>query len=86
MDNALEAFPIKLDVCEKQLATLIEQRENAKAEIEKPFTQEEELKTKSARLAELDALLNIDKKENDTLDAEPEQQEEKVIERSEPER
>ena len=86
MDNALEAFPIKLDVCEKQLATLIEQRENAKAEVEKPFMQEEELKTKSARLAELDALLNIDKKENDTLDAEPEQQEEKVIERSEPER
>ena len=86
MDNALEAFPTKMSVCEKQLESLIEQRENAKAEIEKPFMQEEELKTKSARLAELDALLNIDKKENDTLDAEPEQQEEKVMERSEPER
>ena len=44
------------------------------------------MKSKSARLAELDALLNIDKKENDTLDAEPEQQEERVMERSEPER
>lgn len=86
MDNALEAFPVKLSVCEKQLESLIEQRENAKAEIEKPFTQEDELKSKSARLAELDALLNIDKKENDTLDAEPEQQEERVMERSEPER
>ena len=86
MDNALEAFPTKLSVCEKQLESLVEQRENAKAEIEKPFMQEEEPKTKSARLAELDALLNIDKKENDTLDAEPEQKEEKVMERSEPER
>ena len=77
IDNALEAFPVKLEVCEKQLATLIEQRENAKAEVEKPFMQEEELKTKSARLAELDALLNIAKRESDVIDAETEETPEK---------
>ena len=86
IENTFEALPVRLNSCEKQLESLLEQQENAKTEVEKPFAQEEELKTKSARLAELDALLNIDKKENDTLDAEPEQQEEKVIERSEPER
>ena len=86
MENTLEAFPMRLSACEKALDTLKEQMENAKNEVEKSFAQEQELAEKTARLAELDALLNIDKRENDVLDAEPEQQEEKVIERSEPER
>ena len=46
------------------------QLENAKAEVQKPFPQEEELKTKSARLNELNALLNLDKRENEIVDGE----------------
>lgn len=46
--------------------------DNAKAEVKKPFEQEHELSEKAARLAELDALLNMDKRENAALDAEPE--------------
>lgn len=44
-----------------------------------------QLRTKMARLAELDAMLNMDKRENDTLDAAPEQEEERTKRRSEPE-
>lgn len=76
MENMFEAFPVRLSACEKVLDTLKEQMENAKAEVEKPFAQEQELAEKTARLAELDALLNIDKRENDVLDAEPEHQDE----------
>lgn len=68
-------LPTRLVACEQVLVNLNAQIENAKAEVEKPFAQEEELKTKSARLAELDAMLNMDKHENDTLDAVPEQNE-----------
>ena len=46
------------------------QLENAKAEVQKPFPQEEELKTKSARLNELNAMLNLDKRENEIVDGE----------------
>ncbi len=76
MENMFEAFPVRLSACEKALDTLKEQMENAKSEVEKPFAQEQELSEKTARLAELDALLNIDKRENDVLDAEPEHQDE----------
>lgn len=85
MENAFEAFPMRLNACEQALANLHTQIENAKAEVEKPFAQEDELVTKSARLAELDSMLNMDKRENDTLDAEPEQEEERTKRRSEPE-
>lgn len=71
MDNALEALPTRLSACEKALADLRQQMENAKTEIAKPFAQEEELKANAARLAELDSLLNMDKKQNEALDAEP---------------
>ena len=60
--------------------------QNAKAEVEKPFEQEQELSEKAARLAELDALLNIDKRENDVLDAEPEHQDERTQAKEEIER
>ena len=86
MENILEAFPMRLSVCEKALDTLSEQMENAKNEVDKPFAQEQELAKKTARLAELDALLNIDKRENDVLDAEQEQQGERTPVREEPER
>lgn len=78
-------LPTRLNACEQALANLQTQIENAKAEAEKPFAQEDELRTKSARLAELDAMLNMDKRENNTLDAAPEQEEERTKRRSEPE-
>lgn len=72
IENMLESLPSRLSACEKALATLKEQMDNAKAEVKKPFEQEHELSEKAARLAELDALLNMDKRENAALDAEPE--------------
>ena len=77
MENLFEALPVRLSACEKALVTLKEQMENAKAEVEKPFAQEQELSEKTARLAELDALLNIDKRESDVIDAETEENLEK---------
>ena len=85
IENLLESLPTRLASCERNLGELQTQAENAKTEVEKPFAQEDELKTKTARLAELDAMLNMDRRENDTLDAEPEQEEERVRTRSEPE-
>ena len=58
---------------DEDMAQLIEskvQLENAKAESQKPFPHEEELKTKSARLAELNTLLDMDKKDNELVDGE----------------
>ena len=86
MENMFEALPVWLSACEKVLVTLKEQMENAKSEVEKPFAQEQELSEKTARLAELDALLNIDKRENDVLDAEPEHQDERTQAKEEIER
>ena len=53
-------IPKRLAATEEHLATVRQQIEAAKAEVSKPFPQEAELKTKSARLAELDAALNMD--------------------------
>ena len=60
LDNALDNFPERIEKAESYLGTLIQQRDAAQAELGKPFPQEEELASKSARLAELDALLNIE--------------------------
>lgn len=62
IDNALNAMPERMQAVQDKLTTLREQAETAKAELGKPFPQEEELRTKSARLAELNAELNIDDK------------------------
>ena len=51
------------------------QLENAKAELDKPFVHEEELKSKSARLAELNAMLDLNKKDNEIVDGEREDEE-----------
>ena len=77
LDNVLEGFPARIASAKSALDELAQQIKETKAEVEKPFTQEFELKQKSERLAALDALLNMDKRENDTLDAMPEQEEEK---------
>ena len=60
IDHALDKMPERLAAVRAQLENLFEQREAAKAEVGKPFPREDELKEKSARLAELDVLLNID--------------------------
>ena len=60
IDNALNAMPDRLQNVRNTLDALTAQMETAKAELGKPFTQEDELRTKSARLAELNAELNID--------------------------
>ena len=87
MDNALASMPNKKVNAENQLAEIRKQMNNAKEEIEKLFPQEEELRTKSARLAELDAMLNMDKRENETLDGEIEEDEpEQTKRKEEPER
>ena len=56
--------------CAEQLENTRVQLENAKAEVQKPFPQEEELAAKTARLNELNALLNLDKSENEIVDGE----------------
>ena len=62
IDNVLNAIPARLNSQKVYLENLYAQMESAKAELGKPFPQEEELRVKSARLAELNAELNIDDK------------------------
>lgn len=71
MDNYLETLPVKEQTCRERLGELQTQLETAKAEVQAPFAREEELKAKTARLEELNALLNMDNK----APAEPEQAE-----------
>ena len=73
MDNALEGLPIKEQTCREQLSNLQTQLETAKAEVQKPFSREAELNTKTARLEELNTLLNLDHKEPEIVDAEPDE-------------
>ena len=60
IDNALAQMPQRLEAVKNQLDNLYQQQAAAKAEVGKPFAQEQELRDKSARLAELDVLLNMD--------------------------
>ena len=60
LDNALSSIPEKLEKAHEQLTNLQNQQEATKAELGKPFPQEAELAEKSARLAELDAALNME--------------------------
>ena len=61
LDNALANFPNRCEDARARLETAKQQLVSAKAELGKPFPQEEELKTKSARLAALDSELNLDR-------------------------
>ena len=70
LDNAIGAFSERQIACKEQLDDTKVQLENAKAESQKPFPHEEELKTKSARLAELNTLLDMDKRDNELVDGE----------------
>ena len=60
MDNMLSSIPNRIEAVQAQLENTKQQMEAAKQELAKPFAQEAELKTKSARLAELDAELNME--------------------------
>ena len=60
LDNALTGIPKRLEKANQTPEGLYAQQEAAKAELGKPFPQEAELTAKSARLAELDAMLNMD--------------------------
>ena len=71
LDNSLNNFPERITAAENELATLHQQQAAAQIEVEKPFPQEEELAEKSARLAELNAQLDVEEKSH-----EPEQDEE----------
>ena len=62
IDNALSQIPSRIQAAQAQLENVRNQLETAKAEVNKPFPKEDELKTKSARLSELNAELNIDER------------------------
>jgi hypothetical protein len=70
INNTLEDIPKKLELCREQLSTIKQQMETAKEQIDIPFEKEQELQTKSARLAELNSLLNMNQRENVILDTE----------------
>lgn len=74
IDNALAGISRRMQNVENKLNDLNQQMTTAKAELGKPFPQEEELKTKSARLAELDAKLNLDRPAAQTEKKKPEQE------------
>ena len=60
IENALNNIPMRMQKAQEQVDSLHQQIEAAKLEIAQPFPQEQELTEKNARLAELDALLNMD--------------------------
>ena len=68
LDNCLESLPARLHDTNEYLESTRQQLEEAKAAVDKPFPLEADLAAKSARLAELNALLNMDKPENDIVD------------------
>jgi N12 class adenine-specific DNA methylase len=73
LDNGIERFAESLSLAENDLENTKNQLETAKEEVQKPFIQEEELKTKLARLDELNILLNMDKRENEIVGGEPDE-------------
>ena len=74
LDNSLNNFPERINSAENELATLHQQQAAAQIEVEKPFLQEEELAEKSARLAELNAQLDVDEKSHGPEQDEEEQE------------
>ena len=67
INNVLEAMPAQLEEAQTKLSNVEHQLETAKAEVDKPFPQEAELYEKLERLAELNALLNMDEKGDDAI-------------------
>ena len=73
IDNGIERFEEALADTKNSLENTEKQFETTKQEIEKPFAKEEELRAKTARLDELNILLNMDKKENEIVGGEPDE-------------
>ena len=69
MDNTLESLPSRLQSTQDRLSNTHQQLEEAKAAVDKPFPHEEDLSAKSARLAVLNALLDMDRPENEIVDS-----------------
>ena len=71
IENALANMPQKLEKAEERIAELERQTEQARAELGKPFAQEKALEAKAARLAELNAALNIDERRKEPMEKRP---------------
>ena len=72
MDNVIDGLQGKLDAAREELSETQVQLENARTEMNTPFAKEAELAEKSARLKELNILLNMDQKDRSLLDDVPE--------------
>ena len=75
IDNCIDHLAGDLEKAEKNLAETEKQLEIAKESLKAPFSREEELQEKQARLNELNALLNVDKRDNEFCDEEPDESE-----------
>lgn len=75
IDNCIDHFEADLQKAKTDLAETKKQLEIAKESLKEPFSREQELQEKQARLNELNALLNVDKKDNEIMDEEPEEDE-----------
>jgi len=73
IDNALESLASSLPKCENKLEEIKTQLKTAQSEVSRPFPQEAEYAEKSARLSELNVLLNMDEKDHEIFDAEPDE-------------
>lgn len=71
MDNVLEAMPVELEKLQRDLESVQQQLETARLEVAKPFEKEQELAEKSARLAELNSLLDMDKTDQNEEASQP---------------
>ena len=76
IENELAKIPIKLEVARTKRTETIEQLQTAKAEVEKPFAFEDELREKTERLNALNIELNLNEKDHSVMDTEPDQSEE----------
>ena len=74
IENALDGIENRLNTARLQLETTRQELETAKEEVQKPFPQEQELQEKSARLQELNSLLNMDQRDDTILDEETEEE------------
>ena len=73
LDNAIDGIESRLNKAEEQLANTQAQLETAKVEVEKPFAQEDELQQKTARLTELNALLDMNQGDVPVVGGEPDE-------------
>ena len=76
INNMLEAIPDRLEQYREQLKTIHQQMETAKEQVDIPFEKEQELQEKTKRLAELNVLLNMDKRDNEMMDEQDEENDE----------